>query len=295
MLADLIKKILNPKAAPTRAQLERAISQAQAERERAENAVVELNAARRSVLLHATDTEAADHDAKLAGEQRAADRATALIEELEGKLAEVADREREEAIAAERKATEAKVAAGIAALKDYEAVARRVAEIVSIVAAGEEAAKAFSDAHPDQTPVIGPEAQVRWTAPVPRRDLKRERVELWVRADGTPVPPDSDLAARIQPAIGKGSLFTEAGYRHEFTRRLFEQVSFVPAFPGAATKRLADTVTLPGLLATDPAICDPERRLPRYSVVSEVETEIVPAEASPAVGMSQQDETEAAA
>jgi hypothetical protein len=297
MITTIIAKILGPKAAPTRAAIEKAMGQAKAERERAEAAVTELTVKRRAILLRASDAEAAEHDTRIASEQRAADRAMALIEELQDKLTEVIEREQTEAVAAERQQIESLIASAISALDRYPALASEIAQIIQTVEAAEKAALAFNGKHEDEPIIVGPEARIRSIAPTPMKVLKREPVDLWVgEGNGNVVDPDSDMNARIrQVSGGRGILVPNSGQAHYYVRRPYERVTFIPETQGAKAISLADSIVMPGLKPTDKPFADPKRHHPAMPSVAPVETDyrLIPTpavEPQPAIDRSDAEE-----
>jgi hypothetical protein len=275
-LIDIAKKLLNAKTSPARAAVEKALADSRAELIRAETTLLELRNGRHAVLLNSSDAEAAEHDAAIAREERAKDRAAALIGELETRLSQIAATEQRDMIDAERKAAEEQIAAAIRALEKYQAVAEELRALIATVDAGEKAARDFNGRHGDETPIIGPESRVRWIAPTPRKELRRERVELWTNEGGQPIGEDR-ISRITKRGASHGSIITAGGNRNEVTLRPFDRVSFVPAFRGAAPAPLSHSVVLPGLRADSPHILDAERQLAHPTAgVGAVETELVP-------------------
>ena len=277
-LLDTARKLLGVKNMPARSVIEKALRESEAERERAANAVAELQAKRRDVLLSADDSVAAEHDAVIAREERARDRAEALIEELEQRLTVVAEKERAEAIAKARQTAEDHVAAAIAALQEYPTLAAELRALVGVVETGEKAAAEFNCKHPDEPKIHGPESRLRWLKPTPRREVKRETIRLWTYDETGVIVAEERLDQIFKHGATIGSITSpQSMHRSPVSLRDFVRVSFTPAFRGTVPTPLAHSVVLPSLTPDTAAILDTERRLPGpVSPIPEVETELVP-------------------
>jgi hypothetical protein len=248
MIPEVLKKLLSPKSQPTRAAVEKALAEAQAEYDRASKSVAELTRSRRDVLLKSDDSSAAAHDEAIAREQRAQDRAQVLLEELEVKLQSVAERERQDVLSSALQAAEENILAGVAALERYHELSQEIRGLLASVDAGQCAADAFNRAHPEEKPLAGPEMRVRWLPPTQRQELSREPFSAWAYDWSGDIIPEKHLEHLHQNGATRGVIRSPQSQNNApVTLREFEKVRFIPAQRIVAPTPLAKSVVLPAL------------------------------------------------
>ena len=246
----------------SKADLQAALLAAEADLVKSSSAHEALTAARKNVLLSGDDAAAEKHDAEIARQARAKDRASLLIEDLKAQLAEADGAERRAEIARSRAEVEAGIAGAERALKEeYQIAAERLLAIVAQISKSNTAADNHERRYPDEPKFLRAETRVRAVAPQPKRVLSEETVELWVFTEGR--LNGQIVGEQLLDKIRGGKLYPGSGTSGAnppslVEKRLFLKRTFLPATRGALPPALAYSLKLPGLVAGDRPIWEIE-------------------------------------
>jgi hypothetical protein len=260
---EAIRKFVSraPAAAPQRSEIMAGIAAAEAEIGRTNLEIERLAAERRNVLIHGNDADLEKHDALAASEMRARDRASALKDELAGRLAEVDAATRQKEIEQERAAVEKLVEAACAELRKYPALASQMVDILIVVAKSDAAVRALNDKYPDQAPIADAESKVRFDPGPAKKILSEKTVNLWADHRGNPVA--AIYQEKVVPCPSdskKGKLSISSFHAEDVELRPFRRIEFLPEQSSWTPTRLDQSLVLPGFYGSAPNIYAPNLR-----------------------------------
>ncbi|MFD2675995.1 hypothetical protein [Camelimonas lactis] len=255
-VADLLG--LAKKSTSTAAELQSALESAKAD---AEATQADLESAEAAYLASLTDLDEAASaradDARSAA-RRSADRAVALVELIESRLADAIARE---AQAAKRAAYDAAKAASAKASADlvriYPKAAIQIRDVLLAVAQAEVDVQAANEDLPEGAERLhGPETQLILAPGYEREDISSEEIELWcVDGDRSRVLPD-DQQKKVRRIEGNRALYAWPGGDPNLNvtlRKFRKEVYYPHRSPDRAKSPLAVTV-LPDLNTHAPDI-----------------------------------------
>lgn len=228
---------------------------AKAEFERASAEVDQLQARRRELLVTGTDDELAAHDALQAAETRARDRAAAVVEAVDKRIADLAVEDRRVQITAQRDAAEAAVQKAVAGLRRYPKLADGIRDILGSVSEADRLIEEFARHHPDEPAIRKPEQIVRWTAAADRHDIETAEVKCWSFATtGDRLSIESCERVNVTgqlDGVRIGFLPSEPNSFQRFPQsvveRSFKRTAYRPAVRAEWLPSLSETVVLPPL------------------------------------------------
>lgn len=281
-----IRKLLGAKD-PQTSNIEKAAALLPAEVDRARKEKSGLEEQRRALLLSGSDAEIEAIETRVAAAARHVDRLDVMAVEIQSRLESARQRDATATRDAERKAAEAEVAAAVAALKTYPKAALEIRKIIDKAIAAQRAVDAFNrKAVEGEEPLLGPEDIVRTVQGKPRKALSTKPVDRWCfRETGYRLSDTDQVRVRPDdrnPMLGwlpsqSGSYSTSS-----VVLKTFNRTEYYAAEPAATIAPLAETVFLPGLRASDDAICAPLSNRLRF-VDDEAKPPIVQAERPRAV------------
>lgn len=252
---DNLRAALKAKA-PTSADLERAVVDAQGAVADANARLGELQRGRLESLT-ASDTDRAAYKRRVAmAEDELAD-AELYASELAARLERVRQEEAEQArMKAYLAASEAASAAAERLAKEYPHVARSLVDLIREVATATEAVEAVNRDLPEgRDRLVDPERRVRDRPSLLQKEIKRKRVWRWCQNEGRVVMSEDATVIPDSLNSSTGTYAFTSGGTHKTTipvvKRQFDEVTFHPSEPGKAGRRLAE-INLPGLKADDP-------------------------------------------
>ncbi len=191
------------------------------------------------------------------------DRAKALVEALETKLATVRGEEAQAQKTAVYDAARTKRDAAAKRLRDeYAKHATAIASIIRECAEADAAvSQANADLPADDDPLLTVEAFVRDQPALPRKVIKEKNVSLWTYVStGHILSPD--LQAQVRSTGNDTGVLHNEGVTHstsQVIRRKYRQLEFLRETSANAAERLATSVRLPGVVYGEPAIWDDTR------------------------------------
>ncbi len=244
-------------------ELETALADARSAVGVAEQELTKADAAYRAGLLEATEPALQ----KILDQKQAAtvqrDRAKALVEALETKLATVRGEEAQAQKTAVYDAARAKLDAAAKRLRDeYAKHATAIATIIRECAEADAAvSQANADLPADGDPLLIVEALVRDQPALPRKVIKEKTVSLWTYVSTGHIL-SSDLQAQVRSTGNDTGVLHNEGVTHstsQVIRRKYRQVEFLGETSANAAERLATSVRLPGVVYGEPAIWDDTR------------------------------------
>jgi hypothetical protein len=221
-----------------------------------------LSESRKPILLNGTDDDLRRVDDAIATAERRRDRAAARLEQAEQQLADVRTQAvKDEQAALERDADAAADAAAKLMAESLTKIRDLTHGMLRAAAAADRKVIAANQARdPNEIPLQLVEARARSQAPMPRKVLTTETVELWTyERTGDRVPAEN--IGRISDRGGGRGRVEPVGMSNNFSpvvKRRFQRTEFLPAVvPNSYVRPLARAITIPGLLASDPEIWKP--------------------------------------
>jgi len=248
-VADLLG--LAKKSTSTAAELQSALESAKADAEAKAAELLAAEEAYAGALVDPDEAASARADEARSAARRASDRATALVELIETKLADATAREAEAARQARYDAAKtASEKASTELMKIYPKAAAQIREAFMAVARAEAAVQEVNQDLPEGAERLhGPETRLTLTPGVEREDVSADDVELWcINGDRSRVLPD-DEQRKVRNIEGDQALYAWPGGNPNFTviRRKFRRETYYPHRTAEWTKSPLSIAVLPAL------------------------------------------------
>ncbi|QEN87726.1 hypothetical protein FZC33_16000 [Labrys sp. KNU-23] len=226
-----------------------------AQRAEAEKKLAELESARRSVLLQDDDTKAEAHDADMARQRRAIERANLKLIPLEEELtASAAFEDQERRLAKYTAAAKLADETAIFLSKEHRKIRERILDLIETLAKAElVVAEANADLPDGKAAILSIEESVRGRPNLSEEVLSEEDFEAWgVRGSGRPLPEKFQDQVSSDPYNpGKFAYTDEYGVSVPCERRRFSRRKFRPALFGRYPAPLFGSYRWPDLVEGD--------------------------------------------
>lgn len=250
-----MKLFKNSTKAHGSAELRAEIEALDLEREQASERLEILKTSWNDVLLQDDDVKAETHQAAMAREQRAIDRAALKIAPLTQDLAAAISKETNEARLVKYKEAKARaIEVAMFLYKEHDKIKQRIFDLFETLANAELQVEAANAELPDGVePLPGIEDSVRSRPSLPRELVKEEEFEAWtVKRGYRPILPQFQKSVReFVDHPGTFYFVDDYGVQQLCEKRLFRRTTYRPATVGRFPYSLFSQFRWPEFMADD--------------------------------------------